>query len=102
MQLELVKNPDVLRWAGSVKKMDQILVGFALETNDAEANGLKKCQEKNLDFIVVNSPVKDLTGFGAETNQISIVEANNKITRFELKAKQSVAQDIVQYLIDFK
>ena len=102
MHLDLVKNPDVLRWAGLTKKAEQILVGFALETNDAEANGLKKCQEKNLDFIVVNSPVKDVTGFGAETNQISIVEANNKITRFELKRKQSVAQDIVQYLIDFK
>ena len=102
MHLDLVKNPDVLRWAGSTKTAEQILVGFALETNDAEANGLKKCQEKNLDFIVVNSPVKDVTGFGAETNQISIVEANNKITRFELKRKQSVAQDIVQYLIDFK
>lgn len=102
MHLDLIKNPDVLRWAGETKKAGQILVGFALETNDAEANGLKKCQDKNLDFIVVNSPVKNVTGFGAETNQVSIVEANNKITRFELKRKQSVAQDIVQYLIDYK
>ncbi len=102
MQLELVKNPDILRWAGSTRKMEQILVGFALETNDAEQNGLKKCKDKNLDFIVVNSPVKNISGFGADTNQISIVEANNKITKFELKPKQSVAQDIIQYLIDFK
>ncbi len=102
MNLELVKNPDVLRWAGENKTKDQKLVGFALETNNALENGLQKCISKNLDFIIVNQPIKNTSGFGAETNEITIIEANNKIARFELKAKQSVAEDIVNYLIDFK
>lgn len=102
MHLDLVKNPDILRWAGENKAVNQVLVGFALETNNALENGLKKCKDKNLDFIVVNQPVKDSSGFGSQTNEITIVEANNKITSFELKPKQMVAYDIVKYLIDFK
>jgi len=97
MQLELVKNPDILKWAGSVKKQ-QYLVGFALETSDAEAYGKSKIESKNLDAIIVNSLEDAGAGFGHDTNKIKIIDKSNKIYSFELKTKQQVALDIVDFI----
>jgi phosphopantothenoylcysteine decarboxylase/phosphopantothenate--cysteine ligase len=100
MVLRLVKNPDVLQWAGANKRADQYLMGFALETNDAVENARGKLQRKNLDFIVVNTLEVKGAGFGGETNQISIIDRNNNLISFELKSKTLVAQDIVNFLKD--
>lgn len=98
LQLKLVRNPDILKWAGMNKKQNQILVGFALETNDQVANAMKKLQSKNLDFIVLNSPNDPHSAFGYETNKITILDRDNNRCVYELKSKQLVAVDVVNYL----
>ncbi len=98
MTLTLVKNPDILAWAGANKREGQILAGFALETNNAEANATDKLQRKNLDFIVVNTLEDAGAGFGVDTNRVKIIDQSNNLTSFELKPKRQVATDIVNYL----
>jgi len=98
MTINLVKNPDILAWAGENKSQNQKLVGFALETNDAEKHGFDKLKRKNLDFIVVNTLEDKGAGFGVDTNRIKIIDKSNKLISFELKPKQQVALDIVNYL----
>lgn len=100
--IEFIKNPDVLAWAGSVKKEKQILVGFALETNDMLANGKAKLERKNLDLIVMNNLSDEGAGFAGDTNKISLFDNHNNLTNFELKSKSEVAKDIVEYLINLK
>lgn len=97
LTIELVKNPDILKWAGSVKN-NQFLMGFALETQAAEAYAKSKITAKNLDAIVVNTLEDSGAGFGVDTNKIKIIGSNNKITSFELKQKKQVALDIVTYI----
>ena len=96
--IDLIKNPDVLKWAGDHKKDSQILVGFALETNDLEKNAKKKLEKKNLNFIVMNTLQDHGAGFGGNTNKISILDNHNNSKQFELKTKKEVAIDIVDYL----
>lgn len=102
MMIELVKNPDILSWAGENKAANQILVGFALETNDAIAHAKSKLERKNLDLIVVNTLEDEGAGFKNDTNRIHLLDKYNKLTSFELKSKTLVAEDIVSYLKDFK
>jgi len=83
---------------GEVKKEGQFLLGFALETNNAVENAQKKIKSKNLDAIVLNSLEDDGAGFGVDTNKVSIIDSDNKITRFELKSKREVAADIVDFI----
>ena len=97
--IELVKNPDLLAWAGAHKTQHQFLVGFALETEDLVENGRIKLKKKNLNFIVLNSLADEGAGFSVDTNKITILDAYNKQTEFELSSKQTVAQNIVEYLI---
>lgn len=99
LTLELVKNPDILLWAGEHKEKNQMLVGFALETTNSVAYGTEKLKKKNLDFIVINEPVDGKTGFGAPTNQVILLDNHNNLTKFELKSKSQVADDIVNYYI---
>ncbi|HNS42015.1 MAG TPA: bifunctional phosphopantothenoylcysteine decarboxylase/phosphopantothenate--cysteine ligase CoaBC [Taishania sp.] len=99
LTLELVKNPDILLWAGEHKEKHQLLVGFALETTNSVAYGTEKLNKKNLDFIVINEPVEGKTGFGAPTNQVILLDNHNNLTKFELKSKSQVANDIVNYYI---
>jgi phosphopantothenoylcysteine decarboxylase/phosphopantothenate--cysteine ligase len=99
LTLELVKNPDILLWAGEHKEKHQLLVGFALETTNSVAYGTEKLKKKNLDFIVINEPIEGKTGFGAPTNQVILLDNHNNLTKFELKSKSQVADDIVNYYI---
>lgn len=99
LHIELIKNPDILKWAGSVKNK-QYLLGFALETQNAEDYAKSKINAKNLDAIVVNSLEDKGAGFGHDTNKIKIIDRNNKMRSFELKQKQQVAKDIVAFIID--
>lgn len=98
MTLTLVKNPDILAWAGANKRESQVLAGFALETNDAVENATDKLRRKNLDFIVVNTLEDKGAGFGGDTNRVKIIDKRNNLTSFELKPKRQVATDIVNYL----
>lgn len=97
MHIELVKNPDILKWAGENKK-GQFLLGFALETQDAINYAKGKIVAKNLDAIVVNSLEDKGAGFGETTNLIKIIDRSNKIYNFELKDKRLVAKDIVEFI----
>jgi len=99
-KLDLVKTKDILSELGK-QKTNQCLVGFALETNNVEDYALQKLKSKNLDFVVANSAVEEGSGFGVDTNKVTIIDKHNKITNFELKSKQDVAIDIVSYIIDF-
>lgn len=95
MTITLQKNIDIAYTLGKRKSTGQVLVGFALETNDEEANALKKIHKKNLDFIVLNSLNDKGAGFGHETNKITIIDKEGAIQRFELKPKTAVARDIM-------
>jgi len=98
LTLELVKTKDILKSLGEIKQQNQILVGFALETNNELENATEKLKKKNLDFIILNSLQDAGAGFKHNTNKITIVDKNNKITKFELKEKFEVASDIIFYL----
>ena len=101
LTLELVQTKDILMSLGQVKSNEQVLIGFALETNDAIANAKKKLLAKNIDFIVLNTLQDEGAGFRHDTNKISIINKYNKITNFELKDKRLVAQDILNYLEEY-
>ena len=96
--LELEPTKDIAAALGKMKKAHQTLIGFALETNNEEANAAKKLAKKNLNFIILNSLKNSHSCFGYDTNQISILDASGKKTDFPLKAKTEVAKDIVDLL----
>jgi phosphopantothenoylcysteine decarboxylase/phosphopantothenate--cysteine ligase len=98
LTLELVKNPDILAWAGANKLISQVLVGFALETNNEKENAKQKLIKKNLDFIVLNSLNDSGAGFAHATNKITILDKDNNSQSFELKSKKEVAEDILDHL----
>ena len=97
--IELIKTIDIAATLGKLKKKGQILVGFALETENESANALKKLETKNFDLVVLNSLQDEGAGFGHDTNKISIIDSNQK-TDFELKSKTEVAKDILKAIID--
>lgn len=99
LQLSLVKNPDILYDLGKLKTQNQVLVGFALETQNALEYGREKLHKKNCDLIVVNSPDDEARGFGHDTNEITLVDSNGSTTPLELKSKQALAHEIFNYLI---
>ena len=78
-------------------KRQQVLVGFALETNDEQVNAQKKLDKKNLDFIVLNSLRNEGTCFRSDENQISIISRGGQ-QDYERKAKADVARDIIDEL----
>lgn len=97
--IELEKTKDILASIGAIKQ-HQIVVGFALETNNEVENAKGKLKRKNLDFIVLNSLQDKGAGFGKATNKITIIDADESLTSFELKSKKEVAQDILNHLLN--
>jgi phosphopantothenoylcysteine decarboxylase/phosphopantothenate--cysteine ligase len=93
MSIELKPTKDILATMGGIKK-DQFLVGFALETNDGIRNAKSKLKKKNLDLIVLNTLQDKGAGFKTDTNKVTLIDKNEKITTFELKSKTEVAKDI--------
>lgn len=93
--LELGRTQDILRHLGDTKPAGQVLVGFALETNDEEAHALDKMKRKNLDFIVLNSLRDSGAGFGGSTNKVTVFGRDGQKQSFELKGKVEVAADIL-------
>ncbi|MDQ6890474.1 MAG: bifunctional phosphopantothenoylcysteine decarboxylase/phosphopantothenate--cysteine ligase CoaBC [Bacteroidota bacterium] len=100
--LKLKKTRDILARAGELKTKDQTLVGFALETENAKENAIKKMVKKNADLIVLNSLNDAGAGFGHGTNKIRIFESNGKEHLFEKKSKKEVAADIVNTIINYR
>jgi len=99
LSIELIPTQDILAALGKSKSPNQLLVGFALETNNALENAKSKLQKKNLDFIVLNSLEDEGAGFSYDTNKITLVEPDNKLSKFELKSKTEAAADIVNKII---
>ncbi len=97
--IDLIKTTDILAKAGQMKQQGQLLVGFALETNNEEENALKKLEKKNLDFIVLNSLNDTGAGFKSDTNKITIIDRNLHKEYFLLKPKEEVAKDICKKII---
>lgn len=93
--LLLTPNPDIAATLGEMKKLGQITVGFALETNNEEHNALQKLSNKHLDSIVVNSLNDEGAGFGHDTNKVTIMTADGEKLSFPLKSKTEVAKDII-------
>ncbi len=100
MQIHLVKNPDILANCSSLKKENQRIVGFALETQDGMNYAQDKLKRKNLDAIVLNQMGEPGVGFATDTNKVTLIDANNKITTFELKHKTDLAFDLLDKLIE--
>jgi len=99
LTIELVKTKDILKSFGEKKKKDQVLVGFALETNNEKQHAMDKLQQKNADLIVLNSLNDPGAGFGHDTNKITIFGKGGQEYVFETKSKTGVAKDIVDTLI---
>ncbi len=100
LQLELTKTKDILKSLGERKNGGQVLVGFALETNNEAENAREKLEKKNADMIILNSLNDQGAGFGHDTNKITIFQRNGKETHFEIKSKEAVAKDIVETIIN--
>jgi phosphopantothenoylcysteine decarboxylase/phosphopantothenate--cysteine ligase len=97
MELTLVKNPDVLAWAAAHKN-EQIVVGFALETNNSEENALMKLRSKKLDYIVLNEQQNGVSGFGSDTNKMIIFDRAERRLELPLQRKSEAAAALVQIL----
>ena len=100
--IDLIPTKDTLAELGRLKKSNQLLIGFALETENELENAKAKIKKKNLDLIVLNSLNDKGAGFKNETNKISIIDKHNKILNFELKNKSEVAKDIIAEILKLK
>ncbi|MDR0713332.1 MAG: bifunctional phosphopantothenoylcysteine decarboxylase/phosphopantothenate--cysteine ligase CoaBC [Bacteroidales bacterium] len=97
--LPLLPTKDIAAELGRMKQAQQILAGFALETHNETEHAQQKLQNKNFDFIVLNSLNDAGAGFGYDTNRISILSREGNIRRFDLKNKTEVAEDIANHLL---
>lgn len=100
LTIKLVENPDILFGLGKVKTEKQHLVGFALETNNAVENAIKKLHKKNCDLIVLNSPSEKGSGFGHDTNEVTLIDKNENQKHLGLKSKKEIAREILEYVIE--
>lgn len=98
--LKLVKNPDIAATLGAMKREGQMLVGFALETDNGPANAREKLVRKNLDMIVLNSAVTPGTGFGTDTNAVTVIrrDINAEPIELALKSKYEIAGEIADII----
>ena len=99
LHLSLEPTQDIAASLGKMKKENQRIIGFALETDDEEHNALDKLKRKNLDLIVLNSLKNEGAGFMVDTNQVTILSSHSR-TSFPCKPKQEVAEDIIAALCD--
>lgn len=97
--IDLKKTTDILASLGKIKKNNQLLIGFALETEHEEQYAKEKLQKKNLDLIVLNSLRDKGAGFKTDTNKITIFNSALQKTSFETKSKVEVAKDICSEII---
>ena len=98
-EIKLTQTRDIIKSLGAIKRNDQIVVGFALETNNEKTNALEKLKSKKADFIVLNS-LNDGAAFGSDTNKITIFSASGAEQAFESKSKELVAKDILDTILN--
>ncbi|MBN8821185.1 MULTISPECIES: bifunctional phosphopantothenoylcysteine decarboxylase/phosphopantothenate--cysteine ligase CoaBC [unclassified Spirosoma] len=98
--IELTKTIDIAATLGNQKQAGQLMMGFALETDNELENAIKKLHAKNLDWIVLNSLRDPGAGFGHDTNKITVIDKDNQTYEFALKSKDEVAQDLVRLVVD--
>lgn len=98
VSIDLTPNPDIAAALGTTKQKGQLLVGFALETNDEESNAQKKMAKKKLDFIVLNSLNDAGAGFGHDTNKVTVLSNNGKSWSLSLKSKKEIAREIIEII----
>ena len=99
--VELEKTPDTLAAMGECKLEGQLLMGFALETDDGLESAMSKLEGKNLDFVVLNTLADDGAGFSHDTNKVTVIKrvgVDTEMRSFELKTKKEVARDLVDML----
>jgi phosphopantothenoylcysteine decarboxylase/phosphopantothenate--cysteine ligase len=99
--IDLKKTKDILKHLGTIKKAGQVLVGFALETNNEKEFALKKLSDKNADLIILNSLNDKGAGFGTDTNKVTIFDKKGNEYQFDTKLKTAVAMDIVNTIINY-
>lgn len=95
MTIELVPNQDIAKKLGEMKTSEQILVGFALETNNVEENARLKIVKKNLDFVVMNQTTTDNPAFGSNINRVSLIDKDGTIQSVEQTTKENIASIIL-------
>lgn len=98
-QIKLQRNPDIAATLGANKRPGQVLVGFALETDNEAVNAKLKIEKKNLDFIVLNSLRDKDACFGTDTNKVTIIRRDGSEKPFGLKPKADVAKDVVDEVV---
>lgn len=98
LELELIPTVDILREVAQRKRTEQIVVGFALETENGESNASKKLKEKNLDLIVLNSPIDPDSAFGSDNNKVTIIRPNRKPEPWPHQSKQEVALNLLELI----
>ena len=101
LTLKLVKTDDILKSVGSKKTDNQVVVGFALETENGLDNAKKKLHTKNIDLIVLNEMNESGVGFKTKTNKVSIITKDDKVTEFDLKPKNEVALDVLDAIYQY-
>lgn len=95
LTLTLERTPDILKTLGKRKVDGQFLIGFALETNNEIEYAKQKLDSKNADMIIMNSLRDEGAGFGVDTNQVTLIQRNGKISKFGLRTKKQVAVDVL-------
>jgi phosphopantothenoylcysteine decarboxylase/phosphopantothenate--cysteine ligase len=101
-KVELVANKDILLEISKKKSTSQILIGFALESENEIKNAISKLKNKNLDFVVLNSTNDKDAGFSVDTNKITIIDSDSNIEEFKLKSKYNVSKDIFNKILKIK
>ena len=98
LSIELIKNPDILSWAGLNKSSKQRTIGFALETNDADQNARGKLARKNADAIVLNVLEENEKCFNSDTNKVRIFDVNGLALELPVASKIKIAQGIIDFI----
>jgi Phosphopantothenoylcysteine synthetase/decarboxylase len=99
LNIELIKTKDILATLGKQRRENQIITGFALETENEMANAKGKLQNKNVDIIVLNSMNNPMAGFNKPTNQVTMIDKDGHVMQGEAKSKTEVAKEIIQFII---
>lgn len=100
LTLHLRRTPDILKSLGANKRPEQVLVGFALETDDEVENAQGKLDEKNLDWVVLNNPTEEGAGFGPSTNQVTLLRRSGTIEELPLMSKAQLAETLLDRVLD--
>ena len=101
VELKLVRTQDILASLGKQKRKGQLLIGFALETENEEANAWQKLKDKNADLIILNSLNDEGAAFGGDTNKVTVFDKSGKVEAGNIASKALIAQEIIDIAIKY-